>query len=396
MSTQQAPSGQVLSSVARAQKLRLKRTGLGIATHCGGVLIVLACSATGMLDWIYTLHYILVIMALYSLFVGLIVSNRNLRFRDPSMTSVQVIVTMWPAAYVMFFMNEPQARVPFLLMGVVGTLFGVFALSFRRMLLVGGCVFACYLALVASLFLWAPERVDLRIEGVSALAFAVVLLLTVYVGSYLAGLRKKLRERNARLEETNVRLEQAMEELRELATRDPLTRLPNRRSALERLAQEKSRALRRLDEGGGLCVGLLDIDHFKRVNDTYGHHVGDAVLCRVSETLQSTLRQDEFVGRYGGEEFLIILGQGAPTGALAAAERLRVALQALQIEGYPGPPVTVSLGLTFQQPGETLEVLLERADRALYHAKAQGRDRAVLVVEDSTGLVDRTEAPVTL
>ncbi|GGK42330.1 hypothetical protein GCM10008955_40110 [Deinococcus malanensis] len=373
-----APSARPARSeadIARAQKLRLQRTGLGVATHLGGTLIMLSYFVTGMLELKYLLHYLAGITLACSTFMVLILTNFNLRFKDPSMTAAQIIMTVWPTAYVMYFVSVPEARTLFLLMGTVGVLFGVFALDFRRMLIVCAGVLTSYLAVVASLVRWAPERVDLRIEGVSAFAFAVVLVLITYICSYMARLRRTVRDRNVRLQETNTRLEQAMDELRELATRDHLTRLPNRRSAIERLTQETARVSRGQGEITTVCVGLLDIDHFKRVNDSYGHHVGDQVLCGVSQVLQETLRQDEFVGRYGGEEFLLILVVPSRQAADSAARRIRQALTTVRAEGLPRDHrITASLGLTFHAIGETLGATLERTDRALYQAKQQGRD----------------------
>ena len=365
--------------IAHAQQLRLQRTYLGVATHVGGTLIVVACFATGMLAIMPLVHYLVGITVVCGTFVLLILTNVNLHFRDPSMTAAQVILTMWPAGYVMFHVSEPQARVPFLLMGAVGVLFGMFALDFRRMLLVCGGVLGSYVSVIVALVLWAPARVDLRIEIVSAFAFAVVLLLIAYIGSYMAALRRTVRDRNTRLQEVNVHLEQALEELHDLATRDHLTRLPNRRSALERLTTETAHKTLHSPGDRVICVGLMDIDHFKRVNDTYGHHVGDRVLCAVADRLQETVRQDDFVGRYGGEEFLLIFTAPTTAAAYKAAERVRQAVSMLQIEGLPPEyRVTASLGLTFYQVGETLEANLERTDTALYEAKQQGRNCTVL------------------
>ncbi|MFC4427450.1 sensor domain-containing diguanylate cyclase [Deinococcus navajonensis] len=364
--------------MARAQKLRLKRTYLGVATHVGGTLIVLSYFAAGLLDLRHLLHYLVGITLICGAFVALILSNLNLRLRDPSMTAAQVIMTMWPATYVMYFVTLPQGRTPFMLMGVVGVLFGVFALNLRRMLMVCAVVFMTYTGVVLAVLRTAPERVDVRVETVSASAFAVVLVLITYIGSYMASLRRTVRDRNARLQETNSRLEQAMDELRELATRDHLTRLPNRRSALERLSQLTAGPAQ-VPVPARVCVALLDIDHFKRVNDLYGHHVGDLVLRNVSRALQDALQPEEFVGRYGGEEFLLILSAASGAEVQAAAGRIRAALAEVRAEGLPeAHRLTASIGVTFYWPGENLEATLERTDRALYRAKQEGRNCAVL------------------
>lgn len=365
-----------------AQRLRLKRTLLGVVTHMGGSLIVVACYVTGILGATQLANYLMAITAVCGTFVALILTNANLRFRDPSMTAAQVIVTMWPACYVMFHVTEPQARVPFLLMGTVGVLFGMFALDFRGLLLVSGGVMASYGVVITSLALWAPARVDLRIEAVSVFAFMVVLLLVTYIGSYMAGLRRTVQERNTRLGAVNAHLEQVLGEMHTLATRDHLTGLPNRRVALEHLAQETggSAAVKRLRGGGGVvCVGLLDIDHFKRVNDTYGHQTGDQVLCAVSDILVSSLRQGDFVGRYGGEEFLLIFTATTADAAHKAAERVRQAVGQCSLPDLPVElRVSASMGLSFYRVGETLDANLERTDAALYKAKQQGRDCTVL------------------
>lgn len=374
---QDVPPPRSAEEVARAQQLRLKRTFLGVATHVGGILIVLSYFAAGLLDLRYLLQYLLGTTLVCGVFVGLILSNFNLRFRDPSMTAAQVIVTMWPAAYVMYFVTLPQGRAPFMLIGVVGVLFGLFALNLRRMLLVCAVVYLTYVGVVLALLRSAPERVDMRVEAVSAFAFAVVLVLITYIGSHMAALRRTVRDHNARLLDANRRLEQAMEELRELATRDHLTRLPNRRSALERLA-ELTAGPAPMRAPGRVCVALLDIDHFKRVNDLYGHQVGDLVLRNVSRALQDALHHKEFVGRYGGEEFLLILSATSGTSVQATSVRIRDALTGVRAQGLPDAHrLTASLGVTFACPGEGLEATLERADRALYRAKQEGRDRAV-------------------
>ncbi|AZI44474.1 hypothetical protein EHF33_16290 (plasmid) [Deinococcus psychrotolerans] len=129
-------------NTAHAQQLRLKRTFLGMVTHLGTTLIVVACFITGMLTAVHLVYYLVGITVVCTTFLLLIFTNVNLRFRNPSMTAAQIILTMWPAGYVMFYVSEPQARAPFLLLGAVGVLFGVFALNFRSMLFVCGGVLA--------------------------------------------------------------------------------------------------------------------------------------------------------------------------------------------------------------------------------------------------------------
>jgi diguanylate cyclase (GGDEF)-like protein len=158
------------------------------------------------------------------------------------------------------------------------------------------------------------------------------------------------------------------------ATTDPLTGLPNRRF-LDLLAM---RPLGRR-EGDVRAVLMVDIDHFKRLNDRHGHAVGDAVLRRVAEAVASAIRAEDFPIRYGGEEFVVVLREADARSAMAVAERLRrnvaaADVGALRVAG----PVTVSVGVAVGAAGEELASLIERADRAMYRAKAAGRDRVVL------------------
>jgi diguanylate cyclase (GGDEF)-like protein len=129
--------------------------------------------------------------------------------------------------------------------------------------------------------------------------------------------------------------------------------------------------------GAPMCMALIDIDHFKNVNDRFGHHTGDMVLKGVARHAQTQLRQVDKFGRWGGEEFLLLLPRVSPLEAMQALERLRQAVESLAFEGHAQLRVTFSAGLAEARPGETLEHLIERADHALYEAKRQGRNRCL-------------------
>ncbi|MEX0872436.1 MAG: diguanylate cyclase [Aquisalimonadaceae bacterium] len=164
-------------------------------------------------------------------------------------------------------------------------------------------------------------------------------------------------------------------ELRRLATTDSLTMLPNRRHFLERARQEQHRSAR---NGTSLSVLLMDIDFFKRINDTHGHAAGDRVLVCLAGLLQSKMRDQDVVGRIGGEEFAILLPDTNSLGALMLAERLRVALESYRVAGAAKRPlqITASFGVACLRAGEgTIDRLLRQADEALYRAKETGRNR---------------------
>lgn len=185
------------------------------------------------------------------------------------------------------------------------------------------------------------------------------------------------RELEAKVEERTASLRNANDRLAELATRDPLTGIHNRRAFMERLDQEWSAALR---HGQPFCVLMLDLDHFKEVNDTYGHLVGDTVLREVAQRAQSALRETDMLARYGGEEFVVLTSHTDATHAQVAADRIRVAVGSTPVilDGVV-IQVTVSIGLSQAEPQkETQTSLFNRTDAALYAAKAEGRNRVVV------------------
>jgi diguanylate cyclase (GGDEF)-like protein/PAS domain S-box-containing protein len=165
---------------------------------------------------------------------------------------------------------------------------------------------------------------------------------------------------------------QAREDLLERATHDALTGVFNRRYVEEALRKEVERAER---HARPLAVAILDADHFKRINDTRGHQTGDEVLRAISDRCRRTLRANDVLGRYGGEEFVIVFPETKLDEAGAVAERLRVAVAEQPIEvGKDALGVTVSIGLAAHAPGQDVGALLQRADAALYSAKQDGRN----------------------
>jgi diguanylate cyclase (GGDEF)-like protein len=163
------------------------------------------------------------------------------------------------------------------------------------------------------------------------------------------------------------------DELQRKATIDPLTRLWNRGAIMELLERELSRARR----GTPISVAMIDADHFKRINDTYGHPVGDEVLAEIAKRIRSGIRDCDDAGRYGGEEFLVLLNNCDAAHAHIAGERIRVAVAKTPIASSAGPlEMTVSVGITTYGPQPTAgNELVAACDRALYAAKGKGRNR---------------------
>jgi diguanylate cyclase (GGDEF)-like protein len=193
-----------------------------------------------------------------------------------------------------------------------------------------------------------------------------VLMFFSIMGGYVSSLRKKLGEAHAGLERALLRIEH-------LAARDELTGVLNRRSLVEVLDQQKGRSDR---YGAVFSILMVDIDHFKLVNDTHGHPAGDAVLARFAKVAAASLRQSDTFGRYGGEEFLAVLDQTTLEGACIVGERMCATAKRLQFDEFAATlRVTVSLGIAQYRPREDWHDLIKRADQALYRAKSGGRDR---------------------
>jgi diguanylate cyclase (GGDEF)-like protein len=205
-------------------------------------------------------------------------------------------------------------------------------------------------------------------------AFAVNMLLKLV---------QRLRANNAAVSE-NVKQRRQFERA---AMFDGLTGIHNRRwldDTLNRLVDRNNpdgeRRAARIHAPSALSLALLDIDHFKRFNDTYGHAAGDQVLTAVARTLTDNLRPTDLVARFGGEEFVIIFPDTDIGQAVIAAERVRLSIAATEVctlNGQPLPRVTVSIGIAQLAPGQSVKDFLEVADQALYRAKDAGRNRVV-------------------
>ena len=170
-------------------------------------------------------------------------------------------------------------------------------------------------------------------------------------------------------------MERANQALEERVVHDALTGLANRVLFDRVLERELARGE---DRGGGVGVLMLDLDHFKRVNDTYGHPVGDIVLRQLADVLRETLRRADLAARVGGEEFAVVLPMHGHVAPQVAAEKVRGAVEQA-VFGEPAEPlrITISVGCATARPGERGDALLKRADGALYRAKSEGRNRVV-------------------
>lgn len=202
------------------------------------------------------------------------------------------------------------------------------------------------------------------------------LLNATYVDE-LRALNEKIEATNQNFIKRNIELQSVQRQLQILAIYDELTELHNRRYILERIEEKVSEVKRHQFD---CCLAMLDVDHFKGVNDGYGHSAGDEVLRTIAHILTSEVRQGDIVARYGGEEFLILLPMTELSSAEALVERLRVAIerQPFRFDGE-AVNVTASFGITQYAVQDNADKVIERADKALYQAKVTGRNRTVTI-----------------
>jgi diguanylate cyclase (GGDEF)-like protein len=201
-------------------------------------------------------------------------------------------------------------------------------------------------------------------------------VLAYLVNNTVAELRARIEAVEQRADEDRSRLEalvrERTRELDRLATTDILTETFNRRRLKEIAVQEVARA-RRFKQP--LCIAMLDLDHFKAINDSFGHSIGDMALQMAAAAIRSRVRVHDHVGRYGGEEFVLVLPGTPLAGARRVAESVRDAIASVELETDSGPvTLTVSIGIAEWCADETLDDVLGRADGALYRAKELGRN----------------------
>ena len=288
------------------------------------------------------------------------------RLSDPSLTLAQMLWALTSAAAAYLVAVDGRDMLPCMVAMVL--LFGSLGLHMRQ--IVGVTLYA--LTSTTAAMLLTPPLLGQPISAMDAahaMMLAVVLLACMAVSLRLHTLR-------SRLQQQRMALSQALEEHRTLASRDALTGLLNRRSMMELLELEQRRCVRGQRR---MALAVLDIDHFKRINDTYGHAVGDRALQAFAYTVRHTVRGGDVLARWGGEEFVLLLGDVDAYAAHSLLQRIGQAVsQAVVADAPEGLRMTVSTGLTIHRPGESIDATLERADQALYRAKHQGRNCVVL------------------
>lgn len=356
----------------RFQALRLQRFYLAQTNYAiSYVLIVLAWLAglyAGNLTMMLS-HFALGGLT-QGVFFLLFKTGLNLRFKDPSLTSAQMIVATLLITWLLVFLVDIRGIA--LLLYPLGIIFGVFQLSKQEYIAQAVFAVGCYTALLVGEYFVQVSQRSLSIQLVEWFVLACFLGWLSLFGNYVRAMRESLQRRHSTLKLHQETLKGMMGQLRHLAETDSLTALPNRRHFL----QEAQRRIDLLEPGKTLGLALIDLDHFKNINDQYGHATGDAVLQGFAQLATQSLRTGDVVGRFGGEEFILLLEDGDLPTLRQCLDRLRQGFSQLAFDGLPeGERFTFSAGISLIHAEDSLETRIGEADKALYQAKDAGRNR---------------------
>ena len=313
---------------------------------------------------------LIVMMALVALvFYPLVRSGRTAHLPDPALVLPQMII-----AYVVCgsgYVIAPDSRGSLLQVMCLIQVFGLLSLTPNEVRIVGMAALASVVMAWIGGALWAPARAfDASREALHLSMAAFILVLLNMVSHNYSLMRAKVRTQKKDLSE-------AVQQVEHIVSHDPLTGLFNRRHMVEVIEREVARVER---SGVGMALVLIDLDHFKKINDTHGHQAGDEVLQAFADIAHAALRETDIVGRWGGEEFILLLPDTHPANrAMIAVGRMQqTLLDAIVCVGAPTLRLAFSAGIAVPRNGESLDAMLERADRALYAAKHQGRRQAVI------------------
>lgn len=293
------------------------------------------------------------------------------RFADPALTSVQIVIGVLGVEWA-YAISGPFRTVTLLPLLLIFS-FGAFSLRWRTIawlaIFTQVSMAVMMLALNAArpgMDRWSLDNDDLWIDLMNLMMVTVQLPAISLIAARLSTLRSRLQAQRSELTE-------ALGEVQRLATHDDLTGLVNRRCMMTRLTEEQYRFRR---NRRAFSVALLDLDHFKRINDARGHGGGDEVLREFARAVSMSLRDSDLVARWGGEEFLLMLPDTAAAQVRITIERLQRVIR--EIPAFKGEALTFSVGATEYRADEELAATIARADHAMYAAKVAGRDRMIV------------------
>jgi diguanylate cyclase (GGDEF)-like protein len=300
------------------------------------------------------------------LITAFIRSGLNQRLRDPSMTMIQMI---WCSLYmltIIYMLNDWRSIALMSYFAILS--FGYFRLDLKEFAIVTAFCVIGYFAVIAYIYINEPLRIHLDKELAQLFGFTMTCMVMVYTGSAVNKLRVGFRERNEQLAE-------ALRLNTRLATTDDLTGLYTRRYLMNMLSNQKALSER---EDNDFVILFADLDHFKHINDSFGHYIGDVVLKNFADIIRMSIREIDYGSRFGGEEFVILLVNTDIEQAKKVAERIRRGIEHFNFNDVaPGLHVTVSIGIANYKQYKSIQETLMSADNRMYKAKEQGRNRIV-------------------
>lgn len=300
------------------------------------------------------------------IYTAILRTGLNKRYHDPSLTIPQML---WGTTFILtiaYLLNDWRGLILMAFFGMLS--FGFFKLSFREFLSIGLYAVLGYAYIILYLFLYEPERIEINLELMQLLVFASTITVMMYTGSSIHRLRERTKSQYTALQE-------ALELNKKLAITDDLTGLFNRHYFMEKLSQQKALAER---DDSDFVIFYCDLDHFKQINDTFGHHTGDIVLQKFSQILKSSIREIDYAARFGGEEFVCLLVNTDIVNAKKVTERIRESLASYNFSDIaPSLHSTVSIGISNFKEFKTIQETLMSADNRMYRSKQMGRNRVV-------------------
>jgi diguanylate cyclase (GGDEF)-like protein len=345
----------------------------GFIYSCWNILLLAYAVPAGLVSREVAEFFVIYNCLALLTFYPLVRSRITSKWADPGLVAPQIL---WASgAMIMAYAVAPVVRPGTFQTLCLIQVFGFMTLRPRAAVRVGVSVIVMLCMAWVFMALSAPQHVNLRAEALKIVGACVDLTVLTLLSRHFANLRQRTYTEKLALAE-------AARQLIRITCHDSLTGLFNRAHMEERMRAE----VQRVSAGGpGFSVALIDLDHFKHVNDSYGHLAGDAVLVKFAQLALSSLRDTDSVGRWGGEEFLILMPDTVPgDNAVVAIRRLHEGLRTARITPQRGPDsITFSCGIADWEPGITLDHLLERADRALYQAKGEGRNRTIVACKEA-------------
>ncbi|MFC5459043.1 GGDEF domain-containing protein [Massilia niabensis] len=360
--------GNLLLGTDSRQRLTLTLLGLVALVSATVVMLLTYAVAIGMADLRQVALLSACVFASIIGFYAMIRSGCNRRFSDPTLAMPQAIMaqTLIACAYAL---TGPLHGATVIMLALV-MVFGMFSLRPAAVRIVS----VYTVVVMGAVIYWSTQHQPLHYQPQRELFNFGLTAIVMLAISQLSG---QLMDMRTRLKTQKIALEGALAHIKEMAARDELTGLPNRRRMMTLLQEHATRHAR---GGPRFFVCIIDLDHFKHINDTYGHAAGDAVLRSFAAQAQVVLRTTDIIGRWGGEEFLVLLQETPPGEPMLGVARLRESLSVTPASpGLPDVRVRFSAGFARYEENEPIDQAIERADRALYAAKSAGRNCSIVL-----------------